>query len=217
MPNFIQAVHIWARFPITAEACPRALYYVFPSSFCISGLYSQVYTRLVGHHKNWKIRLNGKREIKRLLLPGPNYIQSGKRISLEGQQVIHSPRVLSETNNQDGQSRKQALAMTTVITLFCNYNKKSMHYRKGRYTLLYNPATQRAQGEPSGAVAPIHQPQKNQVRERLKSQTSRALGRKEFWYSSSRKQQMWRGIRASGHCTEGVKSLKGMTAISVHE
>ena len=29
-------------------------------------------------------------------------------------------------------------------------------------------------------VAPIHQPQKHRVREKLKSQTSRALGRKEF-------------------------------------
>ena len=51
--------------------------------------------------------------------------------------------------------------MTTVMTLFFNYNKKSMYYSKASNTLLYSPATQRAQGETSGAAAPMQQAQKH--------------------------------------------------------
>lgn len=65
--------------------------------------------------------------------------------------------------------------MTTVITLFFNYNKKSVYYSKASNTILYNPATQRAQGGTSGAAGPeaLHQGE-------AESQTSRALGRREF-------------------------------------
>lgn len=61
------------------------------------------YTRLVwAMARIEKSSSLGKEKLKGYSCPGPNYIRSGKRISSEGQQVIHSPRVLSEANNGDG-------------------------------------------------------------------------------------------------------------------
>lgn len=70
--------------------------------------------------------------------------------------------------------------MTTVITLFFNYNKKSMYYSKASNTLLYNPATQRAQGETSGAAASMQQAQKHWVRDRLRVRHQGPLEEENF-------------------------------------
>lgn len=46
-----------------------------------------------------------------------------------------------------------------IVTLFFSNNEKSINYSKANNTLLYNPTTQRAKGEPSGAAAPMQQAQ----------------------------------------------------------
>lgn len=48
--------------------------------------------------------------------------------------------------------------MTTVITPFFNNNEKSMNYSKTSNTLLCNPATQKAPGNPSELQLPCSRP-----------------------------------------------------------
>lgn len=57
-----------------------------------------------------------------------------------------------------------------------------MNYSKTSNTLLCNPATQKAPGNPSEAAAPMQQAQQHWVRrtEGADGQTSRPLGRREF-------------------------------------
>ena len=78
-----------------------------PHSIYSPGLYSQVYKRQVWAIERTEKSISlGKEKFKNPCCLSPNSTQSGRRISSEGQQVIHSPSIPSEANKQEGWSCK---------------------------------------------------------------------------------------------------------------
>ena len=74
-----------------------------PHSIYSPGLYSQVYKRQVWAIERTEKSISlGKEKFKNPCCLSLNSTQSGRRISSEGQQVIHSPSMPSEANRRDG-------------------------------------------------------------------------------------------------------------------